>query len=116
MYIRRVRLRPRDTRSVVLKGARSVVAAADGRRWQISQASPNAARAGLGDVLAGYAAGLAARSRHGDASVLATAALAHACAGLDASASRGPGGASPSAVAMQLQMQENTTQIPNPAI
>jgi NAD(P)H-hydrate epimerase len=102
--------------SVVLKGARSVVAAADGRRWQISQASPNAARAGLGDVLAGYAAGLAARSQHGDASVLATAALAHACAGLDASASQGPGGASPSAVAMQLQMQENTTQTPNPTI
>ena len=42
---------------VLLKGARSVVAAPDGRCWQLLQACPEAARAGLGDVLAGYAAG-----------------------------------------------------------
>lgn len=42
---------------VFLKGARSVVAAPDGRLWQVSQAAPESARAGLGDTLAGYAAG-----------------------------------------------------------
>ena len=49
--------------SAVLKGARSVIAAADGRRWQLRQASGAAARAGLGDVLAGYAGGLGARQQ-----------------------------------------------------
>jgi NAD(P)H-hydrate epimerase len=92
--------------SLVLKGARSVVAAADGRRWQLAQASPAAARTGLGDVLAGYAGGLAARSLAAsggaDANLLALAALAHACAGLRAADQRGDGGASPSAVAEML--------------
>lgn len=45
---------------VLLKGARSLVAAPDGRLWQVSQAAPESARAGLGDTLAGYAAGRAA--------------------------------------------------------
>jgi hypothetical protein len=48
---------------VLLKGARSLVAAPSGERWQLAQASPWAARAGLGDVLAGYAGGLAALGR-----------------------------------------------------
>jgi NAD(P)H-hydrate epimerase len=43
--------------TVLLKGAHSVIAAADGRRWQLIETCPDAARAGLGDVLAGYAAG-----------------------------------------------------------
>lgn len=43
--------------AVLLKGARSVVAAPDGRLWQVLQAAPESARAGLGDTLAGYAAG-----------------------------------------------------------
>ncbi len=63
--------------SVLLKGARSVVAAADGRCWQLLAAAAQAARAGLGDVLAGYAAGLAARGGDGDGALLALAALAH---------------------------------------
>jgi len=66
--------------SVLLKGARSIVAAADGRRWQLLQANPRAARAGLGDVLAGYAAGRGA-SGGGDGQILAAAALDHALAG-----------------------------------
>ena len=66
--------------SVLLKGARSIVAAADGRRWQLLKANPRAARAGLGDVLAGYAAGRGA-SAGGDGQILATAALDHALAG-----------------------------------
>jgi NAD(P)H-hydrate epimerase len=43
--------------TVLLKGAHSVIAAADGRRWQLIETCAEAARAGLGDVLAGYAAG-----------------------------------------------------------
>ena len=70
---------------VLLKGARSIVAAPDGRRWQLLEASPGSARTGLGDVLAGYAAGLGAMalaaSGNADAAWLAAAALAHAQAG-----------------------------------
>jgi len=66
--------------SVLLKGARSIVAAADGRRWQLLKANPRAARAGLGDVLAGYAAGQGA-SAGSDGQILAAAALDHALAG-----------------------------------
>jgi NAD(P)H-hydrate epimerase len=91
---------------LLLKGARSVVAAADGRRWQLSQASPAAARTGLGDVLAGYAGGLAARGLaadgNADASLLALAALAHGCAGSRAAAQHGAGGATPMAAAEML--------------
>ncbi|MEB3307212.1 MAG: NAD(P)H-hydrate dehydratase, partial [Cyanobacteriota bacterium] len=42
---------------VLLKGAHTVVASPQGTRWQLLQSAPSAARAGLGDVLAGYAAG-----------------------------------------------------------
>ena len=84
--------------TVLLKGARSVVAAADGRRWQLMEACGAAARAGLGDGLAGYAAGLGARvvaewaSGGGDSGAvagvdarwLALAALDHAQAGCQA--------------------------------
>jgi NAD(P)H-hydrate epimerase len=110
---------------VLLKGARTVVAAADGRRWQLLQAAPQAARAGLGDVLAGYAAGRGAVSCAGaarggvalasgmgpnpaawplaDASLLAAVALAHAQAGWRCLERWGTGGASPQAVAADLQ-------------
>jgi NAD(P)H-hydrate epimerase len=99
---------------VLLKGARTVVAAADGRRWQLLQAAPQAARAGLGDVLAGYAAGRGAAAlacgmelqtadRRADASLLAAVALAHAEAGLACLQRLGPGGVSPQAIAADLQ-------------
>ncbi|MEB3266314.1 MAG: NAD(P)H-hydrate dehydratase [Cyanobacteriota bacterium] len=83
--------------TVLLKGARSVVATADGRTWQVLQAWPEAARAGLGDVLAGYAAALGARARAAgavDGALLAAAALAHGLAGR--------GGGSPVHVAQRL--------------
>ncbi len=90
---------------VLLKGARSVVAAPDGRRWQLLEAAPRSARAGLGDVLAGHAAGLGAiamaATGEADARWLAAAALAHAQAGLQLSES-GAGASSPMAVAQQL--------------
>jgi len=91
---------------VLLKGARSVVAAPDGRRWQLLEASAASARAGLGDVLAGHAAGLGAMAmaatRGGDASWLAAAALAHAQAGLQLSAPSSQGASSPLEVAQKL--------------
>jgi NAD(P)H-hydrate epimerase len=90
--------------TVLLKGARSVIAAADGRRWQLLEACGEAARAGLGDGLAGYAAGLGARVAVGgpDAPWLALAALDHAQAGCHAARTLGPGGATPLAVAKLL--------------
>jgi len=91
--------------AVLLKGAHTVVALADGRRWQLLRSCPAAARAGLGDVLAGYAAGLAARAAacgEPDGAVLALAALDHALAGCRAAARRGEGGASPQEVAKEL--------------
>ena len=93
--------------AVLLKGARSVVAAADGRLWQLGQAAAEAARAGLGDTLAGYAAGrgamaMAAGSGELDASLLAAAALEHAEAGLRCLRRLGRGGVTPMAVAEEL--------------
>lgn len=95
---------------VLRKGARSVIAAPDGRLWQLADATPTVARAGLGDVLAGYGAGrgamavAAAGVSQGwpDAALLAAAALDHAEAGKRASAARGAGGATPLAVAEAL--------------
>jgi NAD(P)H-hydrate epimerase len=95
---------------VLLKGAHSVVAAPDGRRWQVLQAAPEAARAGLGDVLAGYVAGrgaMAMTSAPLDAALLAAAALEHALAGLRCRRRRGPGGVTPMAVGKAL-MQRST--------
>ena len=92
--------------AVALKGARSVVAAPDGRSWQLLAASPAVARAGLGDVLAGYAAGrgalLGSALASLDAGHLAVAALDHALAGCAAERRWGVGGAAPKAVAAEL--------------
>jgi len=95
--------------AVLLKGARSVIAAPDGRCWQLLAAASEAARAGLGDVLAGYAAGRGALALAAGgqpdaalAPLLAAAALDHASAGLAAVQTRGPGGATPQAVAAAL--------------
>ncbi|MFM7651630.1 MAG: NAD(P)H-hydrate dehydratase [Vulcanococcus sp.] len=93
--------------SVLLKGARTVIAAADGRRWQLGCAQPSAARAGMGDVLAGYCAGRAAAAlaagSPADGALLAAAALEHAMAGQQAATRWGAGGATPGAVATALQ-------------
>ncbi|MFQ6538257.1 MULTISPECIES: NAD(P)H-hydrate epimerase [Aphanothece] len=104
--------------AVVLKGARSVVAAPDGRCWQLLESEPNAARAGLGDVLAGYvtAVGAMALAASGEphrphpaselttvlAPVLAAATLAHAEAGRRLGVLGGPGRCSPPAIAAEL--------------
>ena len=46
--------------SILLKGAHSVVAEPDGQIWQLSQTAPWVARAGWGDVLAGFVSGVGA--------------------------------------------------------
>ncbi|MEB3305065.1 MAG: NAD(P)H-hydrate epimerase, partial [Cyanobacteriota bacterium] len=89
--------------TVLLKGARTVIAASDGRRWQLMKACGEVARAGLGDGLAGYAAGLGAlfaalgRSKP-DGCGLAVAALDHASAGCQVAGAKEPGEATPLAV------------------
>ena len=101
---------------ILLKGARSIVAGPDGRCWQILQAASEAARAGLGDVLAGHAAGRGAmavsaltatasaeaQTRWPDGALLAAVALEHAQAGLHCRSSAGAGGVTPMAVAAAL--------------
>lgn len=118
----------RSQAAVLLKGARSIVAAPDGHRWQLGRADARTARTGLGDVLAGYAAGCGARAMaalriRSDpaaavttgffspslAPLLAAAALDHAQAGLRASGRQGPA-VTPMAVANALADGEMTTQ------
>ena len=96
----------RSGAAVLLKGAHSIVAGPDGRCWQLTQTAAASARAGLGDVLAGYAAGLAAMAGESgsDAQLLALAALAHAATALEL-AGDGAGAASPAAVAARLARQ-----------
>ncbi len=45
---------------ILLKGAHSVVTTPDGAGWKLFKSAPWSARSGLGDVLAGYVAGLGA--------------------------------------------------------
>ena len=82
-----VRAAERSGAVVLLKGARTVIATPDGRRWQLLQANAASARTGLGDVLAGFAAGRGAMAMastaEADGCWLAAAALAHASAGLE---------------------------------
>jgi len=90
---------------VLLKGARSVIAAPDGRRWQLLAAAAASARAGLGDVLAGYVAARGAMAlasgQRCDAAWLAAAAAQHAAAGLRCARSSASN-TNPAAVAAQL--------------
>jgi len=70
-----------STATVLLKGAHSVIATADGRSWQLVETCPGAARAGLGDVLAGYAAGRGAMAVAAGRAVAAQRAVARQRAG-----------------------------------
>lgn len=111
--------------TVLLKGARTVVASPQGHRWQLIEAEAACARAGLGDVLAGYAAGRGAMamachwlvsggpapgSEEADgeealetlSSLVAAIALEHAQAGLESAREGGAGAATPMAVAAAL--------------
>lgn len=102
----------RSGAAVLLKGARSVVAAAPGDCWQLLEANAAAARAGLGDVLAGYAAGRGAMAMAADGAIggelLAAIALDHALAGEEAIREKGSGGATPMEVAAVLAQRATT--------
>ncbi len=65
---------------LVLKGAHSVIAAPDGSARQLLHTDPHVARTGLGDVLAGFAAGWAAQrpAMTWGAEALAAAVALHA--------------------------------------
>ena len=99
---------------VLRKGARTLIASPDGTVRQLLQSDARAARAGLGDVLSGYAAGLGAMGLASGLhptddrfdGLLALAALAHATAGIRQSQA-GEGAASPLAIAQQLQNAKN---------
>jgi ADP-dependent NAD(P)H-hydrate dehydratase / NAD(P)H-hydrate epimerase len=77
---------------VVLKGARTAIANAQGLTWLIAQSTPALARGGSGDVLTGLIAGLAAQSNKIEDSSLfnavAAAAWWHAQAGIKAAQER----------------------------
>ncbi len=96
--------------NVLLKGAHSVVADENGRSWQLGKVNPFVARAGLGDLLAGYAAGLGsigiATNKNCDAELLAAAMFLHS-----QSAVRTEKGTSASLVASSLG--EMTMRIQN---
>ena len=70
--------------AVLLKGAHSVVADPSGAAWQLAETASWVARTGLGDLLAGYAAGLGsmdaakAQACHCQGESLAAVALLHA--------------------------------------
>ncbi len=71
--------------SVLLKCAHSVISDPEGKTWQIGQANSSVARAGLGDVLAGFVSGMGAfglaSNKRLDTDLLAASALIHAYAG-----------------------------------
>ena len=92
------------------KGARTLIASPDGTVRQLLQSDARAARAGLGDVLSGYAAGLGAMGLASSLhptddrfdGLLALAALAHATAGIR-QCQAGAGNASPLAIAQMIR-------------
>lgn len=68
--------------AVLLKGAHSLIASPSGRVWQLGITSSEVARTGLGDVLAGFVAGLGAigfslENQDVNCELLALAALIH---------------------------------------
>lgn len=66
---------------VLLKGARTAIAAPDGNFWVIPESTPGLARGGSGDVLTGLLAGLWAAAKRPAVDVAAAAAFWHAAAG-----------------------------------
>jgi NAD(P)H-hydrate epimerase len=70
---------------ILLKGARTAIAAPDGQTWLIPKSTPALARGGSGDVLTGLMGGLLAQSldcHYPLAQMVATAAWWHAQAGI----------------------------------
>jgi ADP-dependent NAD(P)H-hydrate dehydratase / NAD(P)H-hydrate epimerase len=83
---------------VLLKGARTVIAGADGRSIVIPESTPALARGGSGDVLTGLIGGLIATTSQQNldmSEVVATAAWWHSQAGILAASERGDLGVEP---------------------
>ena len=77
--------------TVVLKGANSVVLAADGLPWLCDRGNPGMGTAGMGDVLTGVIAGITGQASAAEA-VARVAVLVHAMAGDWAAANLGQRG------------------------
>ncbi len=96
--------------SVLLKCAHSVISDPEGKTWQISQVASCVARIGLGDVLAGFVAGMGAlglaSNKRLDTDLLAASALMHAYAG--AFCSEGSTASSICSFLSKLVRKENT--------
>ena len=79
----------KSTATILLKGARTAIANAQGLTWLIAQSTPALARGGSGDVLTGLTAGLAAQANVDNLfNVVATAAWWHAQAAIKAAQER----------------------------
>lgn len=92
--------------TVVLKGAGSIVQCVDGGGWLCDRGNPGMAAAGMGDVLTGVIAGIAAQC--GDLALAARAGVwVHATAGDRAAASAGERGLLASDVIDQLRAGVN---------
>lgn len=91
--------------TVLLKGARTIVAGTDGNAIVVSESTPALARGGSGDVLTGLIGGLVATNSRldlGIAEIVATAAWWHSQAGLLAAKDRGDLGVDPLTVIQYL--------------
>ena len=96
--------------SVLLKCAHSVISDPEGKTWQVGQVNSSVARTGLGDVLAGFVAGMGASglasNKKLDTNLLAASALMHAYAG--AFCSRGSTASTICTFLSELIKKENT--------
>lgn len=88
--------------TVVLKGSGTLVGETGRRPWLIASGNPGMATAGMGDVLTGVVAGLAAEAGATGADIAAAAAFVHGAAG-DAAARAGQRGVVASDVLLELQ-------------
>jgi ADP-dependent NAD(P)H-hydrate dehydratase / NAD(P)H-hydrate epimerase len=100
-------LRDRYGGTIVLKGSGTLIRGAGQRPWLVATGNPGMATAGMGDVLTGVVAGLAAQvhaqqSGTPDADIAAAAAFVHGSAG-DAAAHGGQRGIVASDVLAQLR-------------
>ena len=87
--------------SILLKCAHSIIADPSGKAWQIGESNPFAARAGLGDLLAGFVTGMGSlglvSNQKLETDLLAASALLHSQAAISC-----PEGTSASLIAKQL--------------
>jgi ADP-dependent NAD(P)H-hydrate dehydratase / NAD(P)H-hydrate epimerase len=98
---------------VLLKGARTVIAGADGNSIVIPESTPALARGGSGDVLTGLIGGLIATNSLADlaiSEIVATAAWWHSRSGILAAGERGNLGVDPLTLIQYLTTVINTVK------